>query len=32
VGRIQAENVTAPAGVRIVRVTPGELRAVLEAR
>ena len=32
VARIQAENVLAPPGVRIVRVTPSEVRAVLEAR
>jgi YbbR domain-containing protein len=32
VARVQVENVSAPPGVRIVRVTPGEVRAVLEAR
>jgi YbbR domain-containing protein len=32
VARIQTENVSAPPGVRVVRVTPSEVRAVLEAR
>ena len=32
VARIDTENVSAPAGVRVVRVTPGEVRAILEAR
>jgi YbbR domain-containing protein len=32
VARVQAENVSAPPGVRVVRVTPVEVRAVLEAR
>ena len=32
VARIQTENVTAPPGVRVVRVTPSEVRAVLEVR
>jgi YbbR domain-containing protein len=32
VARVQLENVSAPPGVRVVRVTPTEVRAVLEAR
>jgi len=32
VARIDTENVSAPAGVQVVRVTPSEVRAVLEAR
>ena len=32
VARVQSENVSAPSGVRVVRVTPTEVRAVLEAR
>ena len=32
VARVQSENVSAPLGVRVVRVTPTEVRAVLEAR
>ena len=32
VARIQPENVLVPAGVRVVRVTPSEVRGVLEAR
>jgi YbbR domain-containing protein len=32
VARIDTDNVSAPAGVRVVRVTPSEVRAVLEAR
>jgi YbbR domain-containing protein len=32
VARVQSENVSAPPGVRVVRVTPTEVRAVLEAR
>jgi hypothetical protein len=32
VARIQPENVLAPPGVRIVRVTPSDVRGVLEAR
>jgi hypothetical protein len=32
VARVDSENVSAPAGVRVVRVTPTEVRAVLEAR
>lgn len=32
VARIETDNVSAPAGVRVVRVTPTEVRAVLEAR
>ena len=32
VARVQSENVSAPPGVRIVRVTPTEIRAVLGAR
>ncbi|HSD27967.1 MAG TPA: CdaR family protein [Vicinamibacteria bacterium] len=32
VARVQSENVSAPPGVRVVRVTPSEVRAVLEAR
>lgn len=32
VARIETDNVSAPAGVRVVRVTPSEVRAVLEAR
>ena len=32
VARIDPDNVSAPSGVRIVRVTPSEVRAVLEAR
>jgi hypothetical protein len=32
VARIDTENVSAPPGVRVVRVTPSEVRAVLEAR
>lgn len=32
VARIQPENVLAPPGVRIVRVTPSDVRAVLEPR
>jgi hypothetical protein len=32
VARIDTENVSAPAGVRVVRVTPSEVRAILEAR
>jgi hypothetical protein len=32
VARIPAESVSAPRGVRVVRVTPSEVRGVLEAR
>jgi YbbR domain-containing protein len=32
VARIDTENVSAPTGVQVVRVTPSEVRAVLEAR
>ena len=32
VARIDTDNVSAPPGVRVVRVTPSEVRAVLEAR
>ena len=32
VARIDTDNVSAPTGVRVVRVTPSEVRAVLEAR
>jgi hypothetical protein len=32
VARIDTDNVSAPKGVRVVRVTPGEVRAILEAR
>jgi hypothetical protein len=32
VARIDPDNVLGPAGVQVVRVTPSELRAVLEAR
>jgi hypothetical protein len=32
VARIDPDNVLAPAGVRVVRVSPAEVRAVLEAR
>ncbi len=32
VGRIDTDNVSAPKGVRVVRVTPSEVRAILEAR
>jgi hypothetical protein len=32
VARILTDNVSAPPGVRVVRVTPSEVRAVLEAR
>ncbi|HEX2500673.1 MAG TPA: CdaR family protein [Methylomirabilota bacterium] len=32
VAPVQPENVSAPSGVRVVRVTPTEVRAVLEAR
>jgi YbbR domain-containing protein len=32
VARIDTDNVSAPAGVRVVRVTPTEVRAILEAR
>jgi len=32
IARIDAENVSAPKGVEIVRVTPNEVRAVLEVR
>jgi hypothetical protein len=32
VARIDTDNVSAPAGVRVVRVTPSEVRAILEAR
>ena len=32
VARVQSENVSVPRGVRVVRVTPTEVRAVLEAR
>jgi hypothetical protein len=32
VARIPEESVTAPRGVRVVRVTPSEVRGVLEAR
>jgi hypothetical protein len=32
VARIQEESVSAPRGVRVVRVTPSEVRGVLEAR
>jgi hypothetical protein len=32
VARIDTDNVSAPAGVRVVRVTPTEVRALLEAR
>ena len=30
--RIDSDNVSAPSGVRIVRVTPSEVRAILETR
>jgi len=30
--RIDADNVSAPSGVRVLRVSPSEVRAVLEAR
>lgn len=32
VARIDADNVSAPSGVRVVRVTPSEVRAILEPR
>lgn len=32
VARIDTDNVSAPKGVRVVRVTPSEVRAILEAR
>jgi YbbR domain-containing protein len=32
VARIQPENVSSPRGARVVRVTPSEVRGVLEAR
>lgn len=32
VARIDPDNVVGPSGVQVVRVTPSELRAVLEAR
>jgi YbbR domain-containing protein len=32
VGRIDTDNVVAPVGVRVVRVTPSEVRATLEGR
>jgi hypothetical protein len=32
VAHIDTDNVSAPAGVRVVRVTPSEVRAILEAR
>ena len=32
VARIDTDNVSAPKGVRVVRVTPPEVRAILEAR
>ena len=32
VAHIDTDNVSAPIGVRVVRVTPSEVRAVLEAR
>ena len=32
VARIDADNVSAPSGVRVMRVTPSEVRATLEAR
>ena len=32
VARIDTDNVSAPTGVRVVRVTPSEVRAILEAR
>lgn len=32
VAHIDADNVSAPAGVRVMRVTPSEVRATLEAR
>jgi YbbR domain-containing protein len=32
VARIDTDNVSAPVGVRVVRVTPSEVRALLEAR
>jgi YbbR domain-containing protein len=32
VAHVQSENVSVPSGVRVVRVTPTEVRAVLEAR
>ena len=30
--RIDVDNVAAPSGVRVVRVTPSEVRATLETR
>ena len=32
VARIDTDNVSAPAGVRVIRVTPTEVRAILETR
>lgn len=32
IARLDADNVSAPRGVKVVRVTPSEVRAVLEAR
>jgi YbbR domain-containing protein len=32
VGRIDTDNVSAPAGVRVVHVTPSEVRATLEVK
>jgi hypothetical protein len=32
VARLDTDNVSAPAGVRVMRVSPSEVRAVLEAR
>ena len=32
IGRIDSDNVSAPAGVQVLRVTPSEVRAVLEVR
>ena len=32
IARIDTDNVLAPSGVRVIRVTPTEVRAVLEAR
>ncbi len=32
VARIDSDNVSAPTGVQVLRVTPSEVRAVLEAR
>jgi YbbR-like protein len=32
VARIETDNVSAPSGVRVMRVSPTEVRAVLEAR